>query len=130
MNLMDWLGQHPEFSQRFDQFMANHPNVNPQPRMPMQFQGMTGGNTPAMQFPMAQTGGGLPPVQMPQQRMPMRPMTGGPMNPQPTDGGYDGSGINPGGMYTGGNTPPVQRFPTNRLNPRRGGLAGMFAQYA
>ena len=123
MNLMDWLGQHPEFSQRFDQFMANHPNFNPQPRM--QFRGMTGGNTPAMPFPMAQTGGGLPAMQMPQQRMPMRPMTGGPLNPQPTDGGYDGSGINPGGMYTGGNTPPAQRFQVRPMSR----IAGMMGRY-
>ena len=121
MNLMDWIGQHPQFAQRFDQFMANHPNFNPQPRMPMQFRGVTGGGLPPMQMPQVGTGGNG-------QAMPMHPFvgTGGPLNPQPTDGGYDGSGINPGGMYTGGNMP--QRFPMGTsLRPNR--LAGLLGRY-
>ena len=65
-----------------------------------------------------QTGGNLPPQQMPQMH------TGGPLPPQ----GYDSSGINPGGMYTGGNYPPMRlarmagNGPSQGFGNRLGGL--------
>jgi hypothetical protein len=75
----------------------------------------TGGNGQAMPSPM--TGGYDKPSQFHPQ-MPMHPMTGGPMQP----GGYDSSGINPHGMYTGGNQPPMpmQPFGGGRLRAMLG----------
>lgn len=88
--------------------------------------GFHGPQMPPSQMPPVMTGGQgqRTPMFNPQmggdgQRFPMQPMTGGGMqrmpmggglNPQ--EGGYDSSGINPNGMYTGGNQRP--------------GLAGMF----
>jgi hypothetical protein len=76
----------------------------------------TGGNGQAMPSPM--TGGYDQPSQFHPQ-MPMHPMMGGPMQP----GGYDSSGINPHGMYTG--EPSLHRF--MQFN-RPHGLASMFRQ--
>ncbi len=65
---------------------------------------MTGGNHPAMQIPgQFNTGGNLP-----------------------AQGGYDSGGINPGGMYTGGQLPPMQSgYP---MQPQ--GLAAMFRGFS
>ena len=70
---------------------------------------------------------------------PMRPFTGGGLRPQPTDGGYDSSGINPHGMYNGTFGQP--QFPHNpggfqpmglpqlmRFNQQPSGLAALFAR--
>lgn len=85
----------------------------------------TGGNTPAMPVFNPMTGGNG-------QRMPMLPFaqTGGPMQPQPTNGGYDGSGINPNGMYTGGNQRPQLNRMGHNFQPMGGGLAGYFQRFA
>lgn len=72
----------------------------------------TGGPYPAVPVVNTlQTGGPNPPVPV-QTTAPVR--TGGPLPPTPVNpGGYDGSGINPNGMYTqnwqtGGPQPPVK----------------------
>jgi hypothetical protein len=84
-----------------DRGMEGGPMQRPFPmRHPMQ----TGGNDPAYPMPGMQTGGNLPPQQLP----PMH--TGGPLPPMQAPGGYDSSGINPGGMYTGGPMRPMPRL--------------------
>ena len=109
--MADWMQRFPRLAQRFGQGPQMQPSQLPPvmtggqgQRLPM-FNPQMGGD--GQRFPMQpMTGGGM-------QRMPM----GGGLNPQ--EGGYDSSGINPHGMYTGGNQRPGMG---GLQNPRLMGL--------
>jgi hypothetical protein len=89
--------------------------LNPGGGNPAAPQYNTGGNGQAMPSPM--TGGYDKPSQF-------HPQMGGHMPPpfMPQMPGYDSSGINPHGMYTGGNQPPMpmQPFGGGRLRAMLG----------
>lgn len=94
MNFFNPMQQRP-FGPGMAQNEQFAPHAFPRPMPGMQ----TGGVLPGQPMPGPMMGGNDPAQQMPQMH------TGGPM---PAQGGYDSSGINPNGMFTGGAMPPMR----------------------